>query len=370
MAPNTQSGSNVDLAQILLTNQLMMQQQAAFMKTVQESLMANKSTQNYEESVPDDEEMSTSRSSDVVGSDDEREEHNTSYAMDMLDTDETNQDDKQEDGDDLINLTEFMNNTEKFGDKIDDALAAVVNEHFHDRVPKEKINDLTTKYLTPANCQNLVVPRMNSGIWKALKSCPKVKDADAKLQRSQNFLLKAFFPLLNLMSRLRKAKAGMINQSEINEMKQLSNDTLKLMNIAFCDISYRRRYLIQPHLQKEFADLCADTTKITKLLFGDDLSKTITETEATNKIAKTVGKSKPNFNKKSDLKAPKTQLSPPTNSNYQHPYNRNFAHMARASATAPPPIRHGQGRNQHQQDDNRNKGRFLGKSPHFKNKQT
>ena len=72
MAPNTQSGSNVDLAQILLTNQLMMQQQAAFMKTVQESLMANKSTQNYEESVPDDEEMSTSRSSDVVGSDDER----------------------------------------------------------------------------------------------------------------------------------------------------------------------------------------------------------------------------------------------------------------------------------------------------------
>lgn len=72
MAPNTQSGSNVDLGQILLTNQLMMQQQAVFMKTAQESFMANKSTQNYEESVPDDEEMSTSRSSDVVGSDDER----------------------------------------------------------------------------------------------------------------------------------------------------------------------------------------------------------------------------------------------------------------------------------------------------------
>ena len=83
--------------------------------------------------------MSTSRSSDAVGSDDEREEHNTSYAMDMLNMDETNQDDKQEDGDDSINLTEFMNNTEKFGDKIDNALAAVVNEHFHERVPKEKI---------------------------------------------------------------------------------------------------------------------------------------------------------------------------------------------------------------------------------------
>lgn len=96
----------------------------------------------------------------------------------------------------------------------------------------------------------------------------------------------------------------MINQSEINEMKQHSNDTLKLMNIAFCDLSYRRRYLIQPHLQKEFTDLCADTTKITKLLFGDDLSKTITETEATNTIAKTVGKCKPNFNRKSDLKVP------------------------------------------------------------------
>ena len=96
----------------------------------------------------------------------------------------------------------------------------------------------------------------------------------------------------------------MINQSEINEMKQHSNDTLKLMNIAFCDLSYRRRYLIQPHLQKEFTDLCADTTKITKLLFGDNLSKTITETEATNTIAKTVGKCKPNFNRKSDLKVP------------------------------------------------------------------
>lgn len=95
-----------------------MQQQAVFMKTAQESFMANKSTQNYEESVPDDEEMSTSRSSDVVGSDD-------GHAW--------------EDGDDSINLTEFMNNTEKFGDKIYNALAAVVNEHFHERVPKEKI---------------------------------------------------------------------------------------------------------------------------------------------------------------------------------------------------------------------------------------
>ena len=126
---------------------------------------------------------------------------------------------------------------------------------------------------------------------------------------------------------------------DFTELKQLANDTLKLMNIAFCDLSYRRKFLIQPHLQREYSDLCSDNVPIIKFLFGDELSKTITDTEATNKIAKTVSKNKGNFVKKrDDLKAPKTNVL--ANYGYvpPHPYNNRFAFLARTPQRTFPPM--------------------------------
>jgi hypothetical protein len=110
------------------------------------------------------------------------------------------------------------------------------------------MKDVATKYIAPEYCKNMTVPRVNPGIWKALKGPSKVRDTDAKIQRSQGYLLKAFFPMVEIMNKTRKMKIDSITMKDFTELKQLANDTFKLMNIAFCDLSYRRRFLIQPHL--------------------------------------------------------------------------------------------------------------------------
>ena len=99
------------------------------------------------------------------------------------------------------------------------------------------------------------------------------------------------------------------------------------------------------------------------------MSKTITETEATNKIAKTVSKFKNGSNKRNDYKAPKAapvSAIPPSS----HPYNRNYAHFAKPSSTAPPP-RYNTNKNDSMHTKNTpNKGPFLGRGQHHKNRQT
>jgi len=299
---------NVDLTQVLLSNQMLIKQQAEFIKSMSGFVGQNVSENSQDES------------DDDLGS----------YGMDKLDEMSVVIDDVDPEQAGEDDLEVFMVNDEKFADKIDDNLAKIINDHFHEKV--HKVRDLTTKYLASENCKNMVVPRVNTGVWKALKGQPKVRDNDAKLQKSQGFILKAFFPLIGIMNKLRKSRADTLNKKDLVELKQLSNDTFKLMNIAFCDISYRRRFLIQPHLQRDYADVCADTVPVTKLLFGDDLSKTITDTEATNKIAKAVSRNKTLFPKKNDLKAPKPTPSNPEHNpvvNHPHPYNRRFAYLAK-----------------------------------------
>lgn len=338
---------NVDLTQVLLSNQMLIKQQADLIKSMSGFVGQNVSENSQDES------------DDDLGS----------YGMDKLDEMSVVNDDVdlEQAGEDDLEV--FMVNDEKFADKIDDNLAKIINDHFHEKVPKDKVRDLTTKYLAPDNCKNMVVPRVNTGVWKALKGQPKVRDNDAKLQKSQGFILKAFFPLIGIMNKLRKSRADTLNKKDLVELKQLSNDTFKLMNIAFCDISYRRRFLIQPHLQRDYADVCADTVPVTKLLFGDDLSKTITDTEATNKIAKAVSRNKTLFPKKNDMKAPKSTPSNPEHNsvvNHPHPYNRRFAYLAKT----PQSTRNTGTQNKQTSDYGTKIPNFLGKGQSKHNKQT
>lgn len=67
----------------------------------------------------------------------------------------------------------------------------------------DKKNSYLNIYLKPNNCLNVVVPRVNKGIWSTLdhSDC----DADLKLQASQQLVVKCFYPLLHLMDTLYKA---------------------------------------------------------------------------------------------------------------------------------------------------------------------
>ena len=48
-------------------------------------------------------------------------------------------------------------------------------------------------------------------------------------------------------------------------------DALALLGNANCQLSQRRREMLKPYLNKEYATLCSSQTAESSLLFGDEL---------------------------------------------------------------------------------------------------
>lgn len=63
--------------------------------------------------------------------------------------------------------------------------------------------------------------------------------------------------------------------TDVKNALALANDTFKIMQIAFADLSQRRSDLLKPELTKEFKTFCAVDNPVTSKIFGDDLDKQI-----------------------------------------------------------------------------------------------
>lgn len=60
-------------------------------------------------------------------------------------------------------------------------------------------------------------------------------------------------------------------------------DATALIGHVCKEISYKRKEEIKPILHPEYRPLCSRTHKVGKLLFGDDLSKTVQDLRSSNK---------------------------------------------------------------------------------------
>ena len=70
-------------------------------------------------------------------------------------------------------------------------------------------------------------------------------------------------------------------------LSQLS-DMLNVLGNAIFLTSLKRRDELRPHINKSFQSVCSKSTKITTLLFGDDLAKQIKDISEVNKISRQV----------------------------------------------------------------------------------
>ena len=68
--------------------------------------------------------------------------------------------------------------------------------------------------------------------------------------------------------------------------------------LLMSEVNTKRRELIKPDLKDQFKQLCGSHTPVTKLLFGDDLPKSVKEISETNKVGVNVSPKPPtHYNK-------------------------------------------------------------------------
>ena len=61
-------------------------------------------------------------------------------------------------------------------------------------------------------------------------------------------------------------------------------DSVALLGHVCTELSYKRRDALKPFLHQDFRLACARSRKPGKLLFGNDLAKTLQELKTTNKL--------------------------------------------------------------------------------------
>ncbi|XP_068750845.1 uncharacterized protein [Montipora capricornis] len=209
---------------------------------------------------------------------------------------EPNKRQKIQDGDEeedtlLDEIVQSMTETEKTDAKISEKLAKIseklakiVENRWLNKLSDGQFKEKTEKYLRPANCDNFITPKVNPEIWERLDR--QTRGRDLELSTLQSTTTKVGYICTKATDLLLQARRE--NKSpDIEQLIRMHTDALGLLGHISFEISQRRRDAIRPHLNKEYATLCASHVPITKMLFGDELQTQLNHIRASNKISNT-----------------------------------------------------------------------------------
>ncbi len=216
----------------------------------------------------------------------------------LLDRDEDS-DEPEEDEDLLAIIHESLNPSDETGAPVSERLAKLVNEKFTLDFYLQKRKSIMENYRTPKNCDQLFSPRVNPEIWGKLQS--SVKRTDIKSSVLQEILLSVSSAMVNTMEALLESK----EKKALPNYKALLStltDSIALLGHVHKEMSFNRRDALRYHLNPEFRQACSRVVKPTGFLFGDDLSKTIQDIRATNKVVNTVSTGTPSNRESSRFK--------------------------------------------------------------------
>ena len=155
------------------------------------------------------------------------------------------------------------------GQPLDEELADSVNYLMSHHLEEKTLEDTSSKYPCPSNCQFLDTPKVNQTIWENL-SAP-VRTKDVKLQKVQKSLTRGIAAYVTLL--------------DPNHISSEQQDVLALLCNANFEMNALRKELIKPDLNSRFTHLCKSTNPVTKYLFGDDLGKQVKDLQDQHKAA-------------------------------------------------------------------------------------
>ena len=181
----------------------------------------------------------------------------------------------------LTSIDESLMLSDEKGPAISNQLAKIVDNTFTTEFDAIKRKEISEKYQAPKNCESLFAPWVNTEIWGKLST--NAKRNDIKFSAMQDCLLRVTSALSVSIDGLlssREKKTIPVYKDIITQLI----DSVALLGHINREISFKRRDFLQPSLSHEFKQVCSRTLKPGKLLFGDDLTQTLQQVKATNKI--------------------------------------------------------------------------------------
>ena len=236
-------------------------------------------------------EMSASDGSDEDGDDSDAE----LQALCGTEADKTSKDkprarlEQSDGGNDplLSEIAEDLLNADESGPAAEKQLADFINNLWSKKLPDSKLKDKSAKYLRPANCETLATPRVNPEIWDKLSHSVKQQDLrSSSTQKTVGTAGAVLCKSIEMLLEMKNSKQPK-SDSDIQKLIKLNTDAVALLGHAHVDLSHRRRESIKPHLNKDYAGLCASHVPVTALLFGNDLQTQLNNIRASNRVSTT-----------------------------------------------------------------------------------
>ena len=211
----------------------------------------------------------------------------------------------------LSEIAEDLLNADESGPAAEKQLADFINNLWSKKLPDSKLKDKSVKYLRPANCETLATPRVNPEnfriIWDKLSHSVKQQDLrSSSTQKTVGTAGAVLCKSIEMLLEMKNSKQPK-SDSDIQKLIKLNTDAVALLGHAHVDLSHRRRESIKPHLNKDYAGLCASHVPVTALLFGNDLQTQLNNIRASNRVSTTAVGSRHKKRKGSPFtKLPKT----------------------------------------------------------------
>ena len=178
---------------------------------------------------------------------------------------------------------------EKVDKSVDQDLAEMVNSLFRQGIPEEKFSELIKSIDRPENCEALTKTRVNQLIWDLLSDF--TKSEENRIQFRQNIIVKAACLVTKLLDRLNSLKKdGMDIPQDLIEM---GTGAVGLLGHCNKSINLGRREMHKCDLSFEYFYLCSPSLPFSFFLYGDDISKQVSDIDSVNKAAKKVKRHPP-----------------------------------------------------------------------------
>lgn len=164
----------------------------------------------------------------------------------------------------------------EFGPDLNGAVAESFTNLSKTALPKEKFDEIKNLFLTPQNCKQLGVPRVNPEIWGVLS--PKIKQSDFQNQQMQNTLSSSTVALAKL-SEIIMQNSKQMHTNVSQDILRLAIQAATLNSKLFQELNMKRKQEIRPCLNNDIAAVC-NTPSTPELLFGDNICDTIKATKS------------------------------------------------------------------------------------------